>query len=95
MPTTSPFKIVLTDAERALLRTRARKYTSPYREVIRAKIVLYAAEGLQNKQIAARLDTSFQIVCKWRKRYFEYGLEGLKEASRRGLPPRRMPRARH
>lgn len=95
MPTNSPFEIVLTDAEKALLRSRVRKYTAPYRDVIRAKIVLYAAEGLQNKQIAARLDTPFQIVSKWRKRYYEYGLEGLEEAPRRGLRPRLIPRARH
>ena len=86
MPRRSPFKIVLGDEERAVLEARARKYTSSYRDVIRAKIVLYAAEGLENKEIAVRLDTSPQIVCKWRKRFFEERLEGLDEAPRRGRP---------
>lgn len=40
--------IDLSDAERERLEATARKYTSPYRDVIRAKIVLYAAEGLEN-----------------------------------------------
>jgi transposase len=94
MPKTSPFVIVLTDEQRRVLESRARKYTSSYIDVVRAKIVLYAAEGIENKDIAARLDTSFQIVCKWRKRFFERGLEGLEEAYRRGRPPRFSPRGR-
>lgn len=86
MPRQSPFAIILDDQERSALEARARKYTSSYRDVIRAKIVLYAAEGLENKEIAARLDTSPQIVCKWRKRFFEERLEGLDEAPRHGRP---------
>lgn len=92
MPRKSPFRIVLSDDEKALLESRVRKYTSSYIDVIRAKIALYAAEGMENKDIAARLDTSFQIVCKWRKRYFEHSLEGLQESLRRGRPPRFSPR---
>jgi len=91
MPKKSPFQVVLTDEQRAVLESTTRKYTSSYIDVVRAKIVLYAAEGLENKEIAARLDTSFQIVCKWRKRFFERGLEGLQEAPRRGRPPRFSP----
>ncbi len=69
----------------------AGRYTSPYREVIRARIVLYAAEGLGNDQIAARLDTPRQIVSKWRKRFFEQRLAGLEERERRGRPARFSP----
>ena len=72
----------------------ARKYTSPYRDVIRAKIVLYAATGLQNQDIAARLDLPRQIVSKWRKRFFEEGLAGLEERARRGRPARFSPQHR-
>jgi transposase len=81
--------------ERARLQAIARKYTSPYRDVIRAKIVLYAAAGLRNDQIAARLDTPRQIVAKWRKRFFEQRLAGLEEQSRGGRPPRFSPQNRH
>lgn len=91
MPRRSPFRIVLSDGEQRLLESRARKYTSSYSEVIRAKIVLYAALGMENKEIAARLDTSAQIVCKWRKRFFERRLAGLEEEPRRGRPPRFSP----
>ena len=46
MPGISPYRLTLTDAERTELEARARRYTSPFWEVMRAKIVLYAAEGL-------------------------------------------------
>jgi transposase len=63
--------------------------------VIRAKIVLYAAQGLANDEIASRLDTPRQIVSKWRKRFFEERLAGLEEQARRGRPPRFSPQDRH
>lgn len=84
MPRNSPYDIRLKGSERKRLQTMANQYTSPYREVIRAKIVLYAAEGLRNDKIAARLDTPRQIVSKWRKRFFEEGLAGLEERPRVG-----------
>ncbi|MCJ7607735.1 MAG: helix-turn-helix domain-containing protein [Thermoplasmata archaeon] len=71
-----------------------RKYTSSYRDVIRAKIILYAADDLQNTDIAARLDTSPQIVSKWRKRFFEQRLEGLDDAPRHGRPAGFSPHGR-
>jgi hypothetical protein len=47
MPRKSPYTLSLTAAQRHELQTRARKYTLPYRDVIRAKIVLMAAESGQ------------------------------------------------
>lgn len=94
MPRESPFLITLTPEQRARLEGLARQYTSPYRDVIRAKIVLHAASGLSNKQIAQRLDTPRQIVSKWRKRFFEQGLAGLEELPRRGRPLLFSPRYR-
>ena len=94
MPRSSPFTILLTGEEKAILQAMARRYTSSYIDVIRAKVILYAAEGLENKEIAARLDTSRQIVSKWRKRFFEQRLEGLTERTRRGRPSRFPPRGR-
>jgi transposase len=55
--------------------------------VVRAKIVLLAAEGLGNDEIAARLDTRREIVSKWRKRFYDDGLAGLEERPRGGRPP--------
>lgn len=86
MPRRSPYKIDLTQEERKALEAVVRKYTSPYCDVMRAKIALLAAEGLDNKQIGARLDLPRQIVSKWRKRFFEERLAGLEERSRRGRP---------
>jgi transposase len=84
----SPFVIHLTSEERAILEARARKYTSPYRDVMRAKIVLLAAAGLGNDVIATRLDTPRQIVSKWRHRFFAGRLAGLEEEPRGGRPAR-------
>lgn len=86
MPRESPYAIHLTRTEKAKLEALARKYTSPYRDVIRARIVLYSAEGLGNDEIAARLDTPRQVVSKWRKRFFEERLAGLEERPRGGRP---------
>jgi hypothetical protein len=47
--------------ERQSLESMARKYTSPYCDVIRAKIILLADEGLSNDVIAARLERPRQI----------------------------------
>lgn len=91
MPQSSPFDITLASEEQARLEAVVRKYTSPYRDVIRAKIVLYAARGLANDEIARRLDTPRQIVSKWRKRFFEERIAGLEERVRRGRPARFSP----
>jgi transposase len=83
----SPYVVELTAEQRHELEARARRYTLPYRDVVRAKIVLMAAEGLDNDEIANRLDTRREIVSKWRKRFFEHGLAGLDERPRGGRPP--------
>jgi len=92
MPRQSPFHIELGAEDEAVLEALAR--TSPYRDVIRAKIVLYAAQGLGNDEIARRLDTPRQVVSKWRKRFFEQGMTGLEELPRQGRPGVFSPRYR-
>jgi hypothetical protein len=87
----SPFRLILTPDEELKLKSLAAQYTSPYRDVIRARIVLYAAQGLRNDEIAAKLDTPRQIVSKWRKRFFEQRLLGLTEQPRGGRPARFSP----
>lgn len=86
MPRKSPYQIVLSAEQRQRLEQMARSYTSPYWQVVRAKLVLLAASGLENKEIAARLDLPRQVVSKWRKRFFEEGLAGLEDRPRRGRP---------
>ncbi len=94
MPRPSPYVINLSREEKTSLESVARRYTSPYRDVVRARIVLYAALGLSNDQIAGRLDTPRQIVSKWRKRFFEQRLAGLEEQPRHGRPARFPPGGR-
>jgi len=92
MPRTSPYRIELEEAARQALKARARKYTLPYRDVVRAQMILLAAEGLRNDEIARRLNTRREVVSMWRKRFFEQGLAGLDERPRRGRPPAFPPR---
>jgi transposase len=82
----SPFVIVLADADRAELERRARSYTLPHAAVVRAKIVLLAAEGLENTQIAVRLDAHVNVVSRWRGRFAREGLDGLADRRRPGRP---------
>jgi transposase len=90
-----PYHIELSAEARKTLETVAGKYSSPYRDVVRAKVVFYAAQGLSNEAIAARIDLPRQIVSKWRKRFYEEGLPGLQERPRHGRPPVFSPRRRH
>jgi hypothetical protein len=94
MPRESPYSIELTNTEKLQLEAQARKYTSPYYMVLRARMVLLAAQGLPNDQIAARLSVPRQIVSKWRKRFFEERLGGLGDEPRTGRPPGFPPRGR-
>ncbi len=87
MPRSSPYRIDLSDEERAALDSMARSYTSPYWQVTRARMVLLAGEGLRNDEIAARLDCGRDVVSQWRKRFFEQRLAGLEDRPRRGRPP--------
>jgi transposase len=86
MSRSSPFVIALPETDRAELQRRARCYTAPHAEVVRAKIVLLAADGLENTQIAARLDVHVGVVYRWRKRFAQEGMSGLADRQRCGRP---------
>lgn len=87
MPRESPYGIALTEEEQAELTKRANKYTLPYFTVSRARMILLAAQGFSNDEIANRLDTPRKVVSMWRKRFFEERLLGLEERPRPGRPP--------
>ncbi|WP_235033984.1 helix-turn-helix domain-containing protein [Pantoea sp. 18069] len=93
MPRKSPFDIELSAEESAELNRRATRYTLPYFEVIRAKMILMAASGIGNDEIAARLDTRREVVSQWRQRFFKQRLAGLEERARSGRPRVFPPRA--
>ena len=94
MPRRSPFDMNLSSDERQTLESTARRYTSPYCDVIRAKIILLADEGLPNDVIASRLDTPRQIVSKWRKRFSLARMPGLEAQPRGGRKARFSPQPR-
>lgn len=83
MPRHSPYEIRLSPEEAAELRRWASSRTLPYRKVVRAKMILEAAKGLNNDEIASRLDTRREVVSRWRKRFFQNRLAGLDAPVRR------------
>jgi len=87
MPRKSPYTIDLLPGEKAELERIARKRTAPYYRVIRAKAILMAAQGMENKAIGEKLGEPRQIISQWRKRFVEERLEGLEDHPRPGRPP--------
>ncbi len=94
MPRLSPYVIILSRYERDALESRARKYTLPYFQVVRALMILLAAEGRSNDEIAAALSIGRDVVSLWRKRFFHERLAGLEEHPRPGRPRAFPPRGR-
>ena len=80
--------VTLTAAERKTLKKRVRGAKTPYRDRLRAQIVLAAARGWANARIAAGLGASVDTVRKWRGRFAARGLDGLKDLPRPGRPRR-------
>jgi putative transposase len=78
--------IILSDQEHEQLTSLIRSRSLPYGLVTRARIVLLAAEGATNREIAENIGLSTQSVCKWRKRYIQQGFTGLHDELRRGRP---------
>jgi len=77
---------VLSAEQRGELERRAAAYSGPWRDVVRAKAILLAADGLSNAAIAERLGVARQSVSEWRKRFFDDGVPGLEERPRPGRP---------
>jgi transposase len=76
--------ISLTDEERVLLTKWARGRSTPARLVLRAKIVLAAAGGSENKQIASELGCTRRTVGTWRNRFARSRLAGIEQDAPRG-----------
>jgi len=79
--------VELSPEQRATLERMARQRSLPLRVVERARIVLLAADGLENKQIARRLHSTPEKAARWRKRFLAGGITDLqKDAPRPGKP---------
>jgi len=85
--TSSPVLITLTDRDRAELEALARARKAPLRTVQRAWIVLAAADGQHNAQIARELGVHVDTVRTWRGRFAAEGMTGLADRPRSGRPP--------
>lgn len=81
-------KVTLSKEERARLVTTERRAISPLRDVLRARIILAAAEGLSNQEISERLGISIPTAARWRERFLENRIAGLQDRIRTGAPRR-------
>ena len=80
--------VELSSAARAELEKLMRRRTTPLRVAERCRIVLLAAEGLQDKQIAERMQVAPRMAALWRSRFIQLGVDGLrKDAPRSGRKP--------
>jgi len=79
--------LAVSDSDREALTALVRAGTSEQRAVMRARVVLRAAEGVANTHIGAELGVAPMTVQLWRRRYAEAGLAGLVDAPRPGHPP--------
>ena len=76
----------ISEAERAELTSLASRRSTAQALALRARIVLGCAAGEQNKTVAARLEVCENTVGKWRRRFAEHRLEGLRDEPRSGTP---------
>jgi transposase len=79
--------VALSDEQEAELAKLARSKRTSVRLAQRAQIVLLAAQGMMNKDIAEQLGVGRVQVSRWRERYVEFGLEGIERDLPRGAPP--------
>jgi transposase len=86
MPNPRAVEVVLSGDERRQLEAWARRPSSAQALAQRCRIVLAAADGLKNTEIAARLGLSRDTAASWRRRYAEKGLDGLLDEPRPGRP---------
>ncbi len=77
-------EIVLSESDRESLLTWSRSRTVSVRLQQRSRIVLLAAEGLTNLEIAAELGVDRILVGRWRKRFAEKGIKGIEKDLPRG-----------
>jgi transposase len=80
-------EVRLSDEDRAILERWSRSRSTEARLVERASIVLLAARGLENKDIAVEVGVTRATVSRWRNRFAERGIPGIEKDDRRGGRP--------
>ena len=88
MPDPRPVVIELSEAEREQLESWSRRRSSAQALAERSRIVLAAADGLNNTEIAERLGVNISTARRWRNRFGELRLDGLSDEPRPGQPRR-------
>jgi transposase len=86
MPSSLLVPVDLSDDERAQLESWTRRRTSAQALAVRSRIVLLAADGRNNTEIAGELGVHRNMVAKWRSRFLLYRLDGLVDEPRPGRP---------
>jgi DNA invertase Pin-like site-specific DNA recombinase len=79
-----PLEII--DADREKLRMISRRPKSAQAIAMRARIVLSCGQGMSNSEVARKLHITEPTVGKWRKRFIEFGMDGLLDEPRVGAP---------
>lgn len=91
----APLMVVVDREQRMVLEEIARTLTYPYRDVQRARLILWLANGMTQAEVSRRIGLRRRIVRKWAERFVERGLLGLADAPRSGRPPRFSPDRDH
>lgn len=94
MPRHAPV-VVLSPEERRQLHVTVRSATSAQRDVLRARIILLAADGMRNDEIQRALKVSKPVVVKWRSRFVSRRIAGLRDEAGRGRHRTYGPEIRH
>ena len=83
--------VILNLDQKQLLEQQSRARSFPARQVERARVVLRAAEGWQDKEIAAELGITPEKAARWRNRFLEGGIDALRQDAPRSGRPRTLP----
>jgi transposase len=77
MPIITAVALVVSDAQRAELARMAAATVLPHRQVVQARALLWAADGVANEEIARRVEVDSDTVRRWRKRFADKGVAGV------------------
>ncbi|SDK39783.1 helix-turn-helix domain-containing protein, partial [Aliiruegeria lutimaris] len=79
-------EVILSADERSFLEAQIRRHKAPRSLSDRCRMILLCAEGLQSKEVGARLGVHEHTVGKWRRRFVKDRIEGLTDEYRPGRP---------